>query len=416
MQILWVSHAIPYPPKAGFLLRAFNLINELSKHHTVDLVAFVQKHWLNTLYGDVQKGIDDSRQALSKICREVRFLPIDNLERPLGQKRTALSALAAGSSYTGRWLHTAAAERAIGEMTAARRYDLVHFDTVSLAPFRHLAAGVPATLGHHNIESHLFTRRAQTEKGAFMRWYFEREGRLLAELERSTAPQFAGHITCSDLDSVRLHEVVGQVPTFCIPNGVDCDYFRSQGAAQKPQSLLFVGTMNWHPNSDAMQFLLQEVWPGLRAELPGVTLDIVGANAPQGLLALAAQSPGVTAHGFVPDVRPYFDAAELFVCPIRDGGGTKLKLLDAFAMGKAVLAHPIAMEGIDAVPGVHVELAETPEEFQRGIVALLADPERRRALGARARVLVEEKYSYQGIGNRLASTLEQLAATRQGAA
>jgi glycosyltransferase involved in cell wall biosynthesis len=285
---------------------------------------------------------------------------------------------------------------------------LVHFDTIGLAPYRELAGSTPATLTHHNIESHMMLRRAANASNIFARKYLRHEARLLAEVEKSTACEFAAHITCSELDSERLRQIAPQAHTVVIPNGVDCDFFVSAGAPIRPNSLIFVGTMDWYPNIDAMLFFLEEIWPGIKALEPNATMDIAGSNPPATVRQLARSLHGVSVHGYVPDVRPMLDSAALVVCPIRDGGGTKLKILDAFAMRKCVVAHPIACEGIDVTENRDVVLATTASQFITSIVALLPDSAKRLATGNAARELVEESYSYRAIGARFRSTMARL--------
>lgn len=415
MQILWISHVIPYPPKAGFLLRAYHLLRGTAKHHTVDLVAFIQEPWLRTIYGDVETGLCDAREALGAICRSVQLIPITSRQGRFAMPRTALRALMTGRSYTTTWLDQPDARHILRQMPARNNYDLVHFDTIGLAPFRDcIPKQVATTLGHHNVESHLFTRRSQTEANPAKQWYYKREGRLLNAYERDTAGQFTAHVTCSDLDSERLQEAVGRVPTHAVPNGVDCDYFTPSAEEPVPYTLTFIGTMNWHPNADAMAFFLTEVWPELLRRLPQITLEIVGANAPQTLVDLVNQSKQVRLAGFVPDVRPYLAKAQIFICPIRDGGGTKLKILDAFAAGKAVVAHPIALEGINATHHRDVVTADTANEFVEAICSLIANDETRKLLGRNARQLAEDEYSFAAIGDQFAALLTHIAGSISG--
>jgi glycosyltransferase involved in cell wall biosynthesis len=167
--------------------------------------------------------------------------------------------------------------------------------------------------------------------------------------------------------------------------------------------------MNWYPNADAMQFFLRDVWAELKQQVPPLTLDIAGSNPPASIVHLAESRAGVTVHGYLPDIRPLIDSAAVFVCPIRDGGGTKLKILDAFAMRKAVVAHPVACEGIDVTPGKDVIFASTPQEFVTQVRALLEDAPRRAALGAAAHALVEKHYSFGAIGAQFTSVLEETA-------
>ena len=194
-----------------------------------------------------------------------------------------------------------------------------------------------------------------------------------------------------------------------IPNGVDVEYFQPlpRGDAAR-RSLIFVGSLNWYPNIAAVRFLLSQIWPSLKAAVPDLHLDIVGSAPPPSLRELAAAAADVTLHGYVSDVRPLMSAATLYVCPIRDGGGTKLKLLDAFAMRKCVVAHPIACEGIEAIPGQHVVVAESAESFVECIRQLLQQPQAREEIGRAARQLVVERYAFGEIAQRLSDLFVSL--------
>jgi glycosyltransferase involved in cell wall biosynthesis len=375
----------------------------------VDLVAFIQRPMLEPFYSTLEEGIAESRQALESICRSVTYLPIESMERPFGKLRTALDGLLRRDCYMARWLRSDSATALLSGMAREHAYDLAHFDLISLAGYRKLFPGVPATLGYHNIESHMLLRRAEKDRYWPRKLYFRQEGRRLARYEQRVAGEFAGHITCSELDSDRLRELVPGIEPVCIPNGVDVRYFAPVRGPTRRRSLVFVGTLSWYPNEDAVLFLLREIWPLFRARVPDATLDIVGAGAPSAVVDLAGRSDGVTLHGFVPDIRPLVDSAAVFVCPIRDGGGTKLKVLDAFAMAKCVVAHPIACEGIEVADGVNVVLAEAAADFARELASLLDDDGRRREIGAAARELVVSRYGFEAIGKRLVQYLEGLA-------
>jgi glycosyltransferase involved in cell wall biosynthesis len=408
MNLLWLTHAIPYPPKAGFLSRTYNLLREVGRHHEVDLISFVQEPWIRTHFPSLKEGIEESRRALGSICRRVTFLPIDRMRLRWGKHITALNALLTGKTYTTTWLESASARRAIADEIRRNNYHLVHFDTIGLAPYRDLSPDIPAILTHHNIESHMMMRRADNAVNTAARAYFRLEARRLEAFERLVAPSYAAHITCSDLDTERLRRIVTDAKVVTIPNGVDCEFFSAKHAITRPNSAVFVGTMNWYPNIDAMQFFLREIWPRLRTRVPDATLDIAGSNPPEDLIRLARSLPGVTVHGYLPDVRPLIDSAAVFVCPIRDGGGTKLKILDAFAMEKCVVAHPIACEGIDVTAGRNVVLASTPEEFVSQMCRLFANERERLDIGTAARQLVENSYSFRQFGERLSSTIEDV--------
>jgi glycosyltransferase involved in cell wall biosynthesis len=412
MRVLWASHFIPYPPKSGMHLRSYHLLRGVAAKHDVDLIAFVQESWLRIFYPSLEEGLRDCAQELGRMCRSVRFHAIDNLKRPGGKWRTALEGLVCPSSYTIRCLQSRDALRTFTEIAARERYSLAHFDTIGLAPFRELFRGTPATLGHHNIESHMLLRRANTEKQPLKRLYFLQEGRRVRKYESEVADSFAAHITCSDLDGERLRAIAPRANAITIANGVDIEYFHATRIESAVRSLIFVGSLNWYPNVDAVLFLLREIWPLAKAAVPDLRLDIVGSAPPPNIIELAAGLQDVTVHGFVNDVRPLMNAASLYVCPIRDGGGTKLKILDAFAMQQCVIAHPIACEGIDVVPGRHVQFAESAEAFAACITRLLQSPSERADMGRAARQLVVERYSFSEIGRRLCQVFESVAAPR----
>jgi polysaccharide biosynthesis protein PslH len=409
MRVLWASHLIPYPPKSGVHLRSYNLLRAVASQHEVDLIAFVQEVWLRIFYSSREEALEDCRRALLGLCRSVTFLPIESLVRPYGQVRTALEGLVRSPSYTmRRWQGPAAREAFIS--ASRESYALAHFDTIGLAPYRGFLPDTRATLGHHNVESHMLQRRADKERNPLKRWYFKQEGRRVQDYEARIAGHFAAHLTCSELDSERLRAIAPCANTVSIPNGVDIEYFGSSTTSiSGPQSIIFVGSLNWYPNVDAVMFLLQEIWPEVKAAVPELRLDIVGSAPPQAILETAAPLKDVSVHGFVDDVRPLMGAATLYVCPIRDGGGTKLKLLDAFAMQKCVIAHPIACEGIQVTPGRDVEFAASAGAFVEAIRRLLRDPAGRESRGRAARQLVTERYSFAEIGRTLCETLESVA-------
>jgi glycosyltransferase involved in cell wall biosynthesis len=401
LRLLWVSHLVPYPPKSGVHLRTFNLLKSTALNQDVDLVAFIQQQWISMFFSDAEKGIEECREQLLRYCKTVTFLPIESLDRPYGKTRSAIESLLPGYCYSVRWLQGKNAARVIEAIHQREKHDIAHFDTIGLAPYRSLMPEVPATLGHHNIESHMLIRRAKNERNLAKKAYFLQEGIRLQRYEVHVANQFSAHITCSDLDSERLQKIAPGCHTVTIPNGVDTEYFRTKDIAEQGLSVIFVGSFNWYPNADAADFLLRDVWPLVQERIPGVRLDIVGSGPSKALRKLAETFTNVRVHGFVDDIRPLMDAASVFVCPIRDGGGTKLKLLDAFSMQKCVVAHPIACEGIEAVPGVDVLQASTAEDFVNSLDMALRDPTLRRKIGASARRLVAEKYAFDSIGKAL---------------
>lgn len=411
MKVLWFSHLVPYPEAGlGVLQRSYHLVRELARVHQVYLLAFVQRTILEELLGDVETGLQRAYTHLGQYCARVQFLSIPCELSRLGRTWLAARSLVGAHPYTVKWLQSDNARKVAAEWNASIDFDLVHFDTVSLAPYRETFTRGAKSLGHHNIESEMMLRRAGAERHPLTRFYFRQEGERLRRYERRVCPQFDLNITCSRLDTDRLKGVAPDATITEVPNGVDTKYFRPAVEPEDPLNLVFAGNLSWYPNAAAMLFFAERVWPMLKKEVSGVTMDVIGANPPSHLSALAARDKNFRVHGFVPDVRPYISRAALYVCPIMDGGGTKLKILDALAMGKAIVAHPIACEGIDVRDGHDVIFAREPREFVDGIIAFLADSQRRSQLSQNARSLAELSYSYDVIGRRLVSEMEQLRA------
>jgi glycosyltransferase involved in cell wall biosynthesis len=331
MKVLWFSHLVPYPEAGlGVLQRSYHLVRELSCAHEVYLLAFVQRKIIGDLLGDVEEGLERARGHLSEYCAGVQFLPIPSDSSPLRRAWLAARSLLGAHPYTIRWLQSDIARRAAAEWNSSIDFDVVHFDTLSLAPYRGIFPRAASSLDHHNIESDMMLRRARIEEHPLKRLYFWQEGLRLQRYERRVCPNFDLNITCSRLDTERLERVAPGVAVAEVPNGVDTEYFRPNDDFAHSRSLVFAGNMSWYPNAAAMLFFAERVWPDLKAKLPGVTMDVIGGNPPPRLLALAAQDEDYRVHGFVPDVRPYINRAAVYVCPIMDGGGTKLKILDAW--------------------------------------------------------------------------------------
>jgi glycosyltransferase involved in cell wall biosynthesis len=410
MNIFWLSHLVPYPPTGfGVLQRSYNLLRETAKYHNVYLLALVQRDLLRTVFADEEEAKRRAHEELSRLCAKVKFIPIPCEKVAFGKYRVAIKSLFTRSPYTVNWLKSAEMHEAIEEWKSAYQFDVVHFDIISLAPYVGAFPEHKKTLDHHNIESHMMLRRVDKTRNLLKKWYFLQEGVKLQIYEKRECPRFDVHLTCSHLDTTRLRELVPSLRIEEVPNGVDLDYFNPR-SDQESTGLIFVGNLGWYPNAAAMSFFAEQVWPLLKSDIPDITIDVVGGKPPGSLVSLSKKDPAFRVHGFVRDVRPYMERAAIYVCPIMDGGGTKLKILDALAMAKPIICHPIACEGIDVKPGVHVLFATSPAEYVSHIRALLGDRDARRDLGSQGRRLVSEEYSYLTIGKKLRRIFDECAA------
>lgn len=411
MKILWLSHFIPYPPKGGVLQRGYHLIREVAKYHEVHLLAFNQRDLIRPFFNSVEDGVEQSKIHLTQFCKTMDVVDLPCDQSKWGKPWVALKSLFTREPYTMNWLQANSYAEAIQSKIAEEKFDFIHCDTISLAPYLKFCGDIPASLDHHNIESHMLIRRASKEANILKKAYYWQEGKRLKRSEIEYCPQFSFNFTCSDIDTDRLKEISKDSKVYTIPNGVDIDFFKPNFEIKKERRLIFIGRLNWYPNTSAVRFIVKDIWPLLKEKFPDLVIDIIGANPPQDVVDLAQQEERLSVHGFVDDLSYYFDTAIAYICPIKDGGGTKLKILDALACGKAIVADPIACEGINVTDNHNVVFAETPEQYVAAIERILSDDKLRENLEQCARDLAENEYSFESIGKALSDLYIKYAQT-----
>jgi sugar transferase (PEP-CTERM/EpsH1 system associated) len=396
MNILWLSHCVPYPPKTGVLQRNYNLLREASKHGKIHLVAVFKENVL-----PIDFDLDEARHELGKFCETIEFirLPIESSRFTL--LWTMFKSLFTRDPMSINWIKSKHMRQKIRKICQNKTFDLVHFDTISLAAYKGDTEKGVKVLNHHNIESHLFDRRIEYEKNPIKRLYYQIEAKKLARYETEQCPQFDMNFTVSELDSERLISIAPGTRTEVIANGVDVDYFKPDESNINAKNLIMASGMNWFPNRDAVLYMADQIWPLLTEQYTDITWTVVGASPPQQIIELEQQDKRVNVTGFVDDVRPYLDKAEVYLCPMRDGGGTRLKILDALSMGKAIVSTTMGVEGIDVIAEKHVLLADTPEEFVTQIGRVINDVDLRKRLAKEAREFVTQHYSWPVIGEKL---------------
>lgn len=399
--ILWLSHLLPYPPKGGVMQRSYNLIKEVARHHNVTLLAFNQRNILST--ADLPIAINHFKQ----FCTHVEIFDIESELSPFRKWLTIFRGLLPWNTYNTIWLESEKFTHHLKYHLELGEFDLIHVDTISLVPFVIDIKNIEMVLNHHNIESLMMLRRADNEKNILKKIYFSTEGIKLKQYEARYCKNFSINVTCSALDSDRLLKHAENITCIDVPNGVDLDYFNRIACKRIPNSLIFAGGLNWYPNYDAMKFFLEEIWPLLNAHLPHITMTIIGAAPPTWMQELARKQPNLRVLGFVDDVRPYLSEAQIYICPIRDGGGTKLKVLDALAMQIPLVADPIACEGIAVTDNDTVLYATNPAEYVQKISRLLENQNLYEKLAQQGRSLIEEKYSFISLGKKLADIYEE---------
>lgn len=397
MRILALALGVPFPPLGGGLTRTFHLLEALSAHHQVTLAAFT--------YGESHKDppypirLEPVPWEWSAAYREMTG-PDANVARRAYERLTYEDP----NPWFASVMEPAAMHQTLARVLSEPP-DLVLLEGTPLARFLPgLPAAVPCVLDLFDIHS-VMARRALDDGAAADRAAAWEAERTLA-FERRAVSRCAACLAVSEQDAEAARTMLGATMVHVVPNGVDTAYFAPSPRPAEPGALLFTGRMSYAPNADAAIHFVRDVLPLVQRECPHVRFHIVGAAPPPQVSALG--SSAVIVHGRVDDVRPHFQNAEVVVVPVRAGGGTRLKVLEAAASAKAIVSTSLGAEGLALEDGRDLLVADSVPAFAAAVVALLQDVARRKSLGTRARAAVS-RYDWAAIGekfrNDLASSL-----------
>ncbi len=392
MRLLFLTPQLPYPPQQGTAIRNYYVIAGLARRHEVNLLSFIEP----------EQHLE-AAQPLHALCRRLEVVPA-----PTRQFTDRVRGLLL-SGWPDMALRLASpifADR-LTNWLQQERVDIVQIEGIEMARYLEVILSAPQrpriVYDDHNAEYVLQERafrsdvrqpqRLHAALYSFIQW------RRLRRYEAAICQQVDRVLTCSAADAEALHRLLPGLQVHILPNGVDTAFFRPQPAAPVA-SLVFTGKMDFRPNVDAALWLVHDILPRVRRAHPEATLALVGQR-PSPAVARLAEQPGVIVTGRVEDVRPYIAGAQVYVAPLRMGSGTRLKLLEAMAMGAAIVSTRLGAEGLPVESGRHLLLADTSADFADAIVALLDTPAQREALGQAARQLVEAEFDWEHIIPRL---------------
>jgi glycosyltransferase involved in cell wall biosynthesis len=258
----------------------------------------------------------------------------------------------------------------------------------------------PLVVDSHNIDFDL-ARQLARSSNLVRRLYYGANWPKLRREELRTYRTADGVYLCSAIDERRLLDEVPGLRTAVVPNAADVEYFQRRPSDPSPDghTVVFFGTLSYAPNVDGVTHFVRDIWPRIAEAHPEARCKIVGGNPPPSVLALAG--PRIELTGFVSDLRPHLAAAAVVVVPLRLGGGTRLKVVEAMAMGKAIVSTTLGAEGIEAIPGRDLLIEDQPAAFADAVNRLLANPGRAALIGQSARNLAVERYSWSGAARTL---------------
>jgi polysaccharide biosynthesis protein PslH len=405
MRVLFVTEKFPYPLDTGGNVRSFHMLRALSGEHDVTVLATTQ--------GEVQEA---HVRELRKVCRDIRLVEVE----PQTTRRDLAAFLRSlfggppfvlsrherepvGDAVRSCLGRTARVEP--GEDPADRQagFDAVHFNHLDAAVYEPIVPpGVLRILDEHNVVTNQVRMTLASEARVARRMVLAFERSRLARYEAETCNLMDLTLVCSQDDAQALRGLGVHRSIAVIPNGVDLDYFsRTLGRTGDRTTAVFLGTMDYEPCDTGVLHFCEHILPLVRRKLPALQLVVVGRNPSTRLRSVAAADPRIVLRGRVDDVRPHVQGAGVFVVPLLGGSGTRLKILEAMAMGVPIVTTSIGVEGIDAVHGRDIRVADAPEEFAAAVVGVLDNPQEAAALATSARALVERQYGWRAIGGRL---------------
>ena len=392
LKVLFLSNRSPYPVKDGQSRRTYNILKCLARKHEVHLLS---------LYESPEEAGFESVEELNRLCERVEMLPAPPKTLSVGMVVRLLRSLISLDPYTV-WRHYSAEyEKMVRTWLDATPFDVIHCDILPLAySIRNVEAPVCA-LTDHDVSYVKADRLAKQRRNLAAKIFIHYEAMKLKRLERTIFRHVNLVITVSDLDRKMLQSLCPEGHFAVVENGVDVGAFVPNPSAIEPNSLIWLGGFHHYPNFEAVRFFLKEIYWRIKHNSTGVKLYIVGGAVPESIKKMTSADPSIVITGYVNDPLHYIQRAALFVAPILSGGGTKLKVLEAMAVGKAIVSTSIGVEGIEGEDQEHFMVADNPEVFSSRVVSLLNDHDLRERLGANARKRAIEQYDWEAIGERL---------------
>ena len=384
MKILYLCHRFPYPPKRGGKIRPFNMIRHLAQHHEVTVCSLARS----------PQEAEEAR-GIAPYCKRFEIALVDDRIQAL--RMVARLPTPAPSSFG--FFRSASLARTIDGLLAAEKFDLIFVHCSSVAPYVSRHRGTPKILDFGDMDSQKWLEYARSKPFPLNAGYWL-EGRKLVAEERRLARQFDLCTATTRAEWQTLEGYGTGTPSDWFPNGVDSDFFAPSAQPHEPETICFVGRMDYYPNQDSMFDFCANTLPLLRQRRPGIKLLIVGAD-PSAKVRRLAEIPGVTVTGSVADVRPYVHRAALMVAPLNIARGTQNKILEAMAMGVPVVASRIAAGGVDALDGEHLLTADNPQQFGEAVEQILRDSGERARLAAAGRERMLSNHSWKHSLRRL---------------
>ena len=390
MKILFLAHLFPLPLDSGGKIKSYYTLRALAKEHDVHVLSYARL--------DAEYRLLDQ---LRTVCKDVELVRLSRSK--LRQASDLVFSLARGRSFIISRDFRREMQTAVRRAVASFEPDVIHIDHLQMAQFVDFRPPCKTVLDNHNVESAIIKRTAETDTSLPKRLYAVLEWPRLRSYELDVCRKCDVVLTVSDEDGNALRAMDPSLKNLrTVPIGADTDYFQPLDREPGPRNLLFVGTMYWPPNVDAVLHFYRDIFPIIRKRFPDSTLTIAGQRPTSAIRALS-RDPAVTVTGYVDDIRDIARECAVMIVPLRAGSGVRVKILNALAMEIPVVSTSVGAEGLDVSDGEHLLIADTAQEFAGAVTKLFENAQLARSLGENGRKLVSAKYSWDAVGDRLLS-------------
>ena len=401
MKILWLNAGLLLPLDKGGKLRTWHLMRQLARRHDITYVSFADP--LQTA-----AYLEGMYEVASEVMTIPRTDPSKGTARfYVDASRYLLEPIPYAVAKYGAAEYRAVVER----LVRTRRFDAVVCDFLPPVVNMPQTLRCPAILFTHNVEAEIWRRHGENATNPLTRLLLRAQWKRMLRFEREALERFDLVLCVSDADRQtlsRLYPNALKTPAHVIKTGVDTEYFApATDRVARRAHLVFTGSMDWLPNEDGMQYFVREILPRVRQAEPDATLSIVG-RSPTPAVKRLAETAGVEVTGRVDDVRPHIAEGSVYIVPLRIGGGTRIKIFEAMAMGKAVVSTTVGAEGLPVTSGHDILIADEPARFAQAVVHLIRDIDLRHRIECSARQVVMDRYDWSAVAEDFEHALGRL--------
>jgi len=390
VKILVVCPNLPYPPDEGVKIKLYNLIKNLSDKHNISLLCYAGS-------GDQEKQVSH----MKAYCESIYLVQRKKISKTK-QLPSIAKYLFLRLPWNVKYAKSKDMQDAILKITKANPFDILHIDDVFMASNLDLSShySFKKAITFQDIESINYRRTFKIEKNPYQKMLFLLNWLAMRSWERKIIENFDLTVTVSPIELRILESMYPKANIAFIPNGVDIESFNPLPVTDNEDSLLFIGKMDYSPNIDGAVYFAKRIFPLIKREIPNTKLMIVGQN-PKKALEKLKSDPSVSVTGYVESVIPYYKRSSVAIVPLRAGGGTRGKILEAMALGRPVVSTSLGAEGLEATHKENIMIADKDEDFARYVIDLMKNMSLRKNLIEKAREFVEARYDWREVAKGL---------------